>query len=64
MSHVVLEVVVTGPADWVAPFVEAVVADGLIACAHQVPIQACYTWSGEVQRDPEARAMMHLTLDR
>ncbi|MBM6544637.1 divalent-cation tolerance protein CutA [Janibacter sp. YIM B02568] len=63
MSEVV-EVVVTGPADWVRAFSDAVVADRLAACVHQVAIDSVYRWEGEVEHDREVRAMMHTSAAR
>lgn len=63
MSEVV-EVVVTGPPDWVRSFADAVVGDRLVACVHQVAIASTYRWEGAVERDDELRAMLHTTASR
>ena len=63
MSEVV-EVVVTGPADWVRAFSDAVVADRLAACVHQVAIDSVYRWEGAIERDREVRAMIHTSAAR
>lgn len=58
-AHEVIEVILTGAAEWVQPFVEAAITDRLIACAHQMAIDATYRWEGQIHRDPEIRACLH-----
>lgn len=55
----VVEVVITGPRDFVAPFTRSLVEDRLIACAHVSNIDATYRWEGRVEQAEEARAAMH-----
>lgn len=55
----VVEVVVTSPVEWMQPFVDELLAERLIACAHQVRIDTTYRWEGAVQHEQEARAMLH-----
>lgn len=59
MSREIIEVVVTSPADWMPQFVERALSHRLIACAHQIPTQTKYRWSGEVRSGREIRAAMH-----
>lgn len=54
-----VEVVITGPPDFIDRYCRQLVDDRLIACAQVVTIQSTYRWQGEVETDPEARAAMH-----
>lgn len=57
----VIEVVVTSPIGWMKPFVEEVMAERLVACAHQSVIETTYRWQGRVHQAREDRAAMHTT---
>ena len=63
MSDVV-EVIVTGPPEFMPGLVETLVNDHLIACGHLTPINSTYRWKGEVEHAAEVRAAMHTTTYR
>lgn len=63
MSETV-EVVTTGPADAMPGLVKTLVQERLVACAQLVRIESVYWWDGEVQQDPETRAVLHTTSER
>jgi periplasmic divalent cation tolerance protein len=54
-----VEVVVTGPPEFIDQYCRQLVEDRLIACAQVAQIHSTYRWQGEVEREPEARAAMH-----
>lgn len=59
MSEV--EVMVTGPADWMEACVADLLDARLIACAHMWPINSRYWWEGTIRDAEEVRAAMHTT---
>jgi periplasmic divalent cation tolerance protein len=54
-----VEVVLTGPPEFIDRYCRQLVDDRLIACAQVAQIQSTYRWQGKVETDPEARAAMH-----
>ena len=63
MSDVV-EVIVTGPPEFMPGLVQTLVSERLIACGQLTPIDSTYRWQGEVERASELRAAMHTTTAR
>lgn len=59
-----VEIVVTGPADFVQKLVTQLVADRLIACAQCATVRSTYRWAGSIERDEEVRAQLHTTAAR
>ena len=55
----VVEVVITGPPDFIEQHCRALVEDRLIACAQVARIESTYRWQGQVEKEPEARAALH-----
>jgi periplasmic divalent cation tolerance protein len=54
-----VEVVITGPPDFIQQHCRRLVEDRLIACAQIAQVESTYRWEGKVEKDPEARATMH-----
>lgn len=57
-----VEVILTGPAEWMTQYVDQLVDDHLIACGQLGPIVSTYRWKGEVETASETRAALH-TID-
>ena len=56
----VVEVVVTGPAGWLAGYTRTLVEERLAACGQQLAaIRSVYRWEGAVHDEPEARVALH-----
>lgn len=60
----VVEVVTTGPAQFVAEHVSKLVQERLIACAQCTQVTSTYRWEGSVERNEEVRAHLHTTAAR
>lgn len=60
----VVEIVVTGPAQFVTEHVAALVEERLIACAQCTPVTSTYRWEAAVERAEEVRAHLHTTAAR
>lgn len=60
----IVEIVITGPADFVERHVAELVADRLIACAQCADVRSVYRWEGAVEQDGEVRAQLHTTASR
>lgn len=60
MSDVV-EVIVTGPPDFMPGLVEALVSERLIACGQLTNIESTYRWQGTIEQAAEVRAALHTT---
>ena len=63
MSDVV-EVIVTGPPEFMPGLVETLVRERLIACGQVTSIDSTYRWQGKVEHATEMRAIMHTTAAR
>lgn len=57
-----VEVVVTGPAEWMEECVAHLLEDRLIACAQTWPIYSRYWWHESIDDANETRAAMHAPL--
>ncbi len=57
----VVEVIITGPRDFIGPHTTKLIDDHLIACAQVANINSTYRWEGRVEHEDEARATMHTT---
>ena len=55
----VVEVVITGPPEFIEQHSRRLVEGRLIACAQVAQVQSTYRWQGVVEQDPEARASLH-----
>ncbi len=60
----VVEVIVTGPAEFMPELVETLVGERLIACGQLTPIESTYRWQGRIEHATELRAALHTTTDR
>lgn len=60
----IVEIVLTGPADFIERHVADLLDDRLIACAQYVQMSSAYRWQGQVERDVEVRAHLHTTASR
>jgi len=60
----IVEVIVTGPPEFMPGLVETLVNERLIACGQLTPINAIYRWQGQIEHAPEVRAVMHTTSER
>lgn len=60
----VVEVVVTGPPEWLEASIAKLVEARLIACGQRVAIDSIYRWEGKIEREPELRAQLHTTSGR
>ena len=58
-----VEMILTGPAEWMTQYVNQLVSDRLIACAQLGPIVSTYRWEGEVEIANETRAALHTIQD-
>lgn len=56
-----VEIVTTGPADFLAEHVARLVDERLIACAQCADVRSTYRWEGGVESEPEVRAHLHTT---
>ncbi|QIM22181.1 divalent-cation tolerance protein CutA [Phycicoccus sp. HDW14] len=57
----VVEVIVTGPPDFMQKLVETLIGERLIACGQLAPIMSTYRWQGAVENATEVRAILHTT---
>jgi periplasmic divalent cation tolerance protein len=58
----VVEVVITGPPEFIDQHSRRLVEGRLIACAQVAQVaqvKSTYRWQGQVEQDPEARASLH-----
>lgn len=60
----VCELVITAPdPEWAAKITRSLIDRKLIACGHQFPIQATYTWQGKTEANPETRLALHTRVE-
>ena len=60
----IVEIVITGPADFVDRHVGDLVGERLIACAQCADVRSMYRWQGAVEQEGEVRAHLHTTVSR
>ena len=59
-----VEVVITGPPEFVEEHCRRLVEDRLIACAQVGRVQSTYRWEGAIESETEARAALHTVRDK
>ncbi len=59
-----VEIVVTGPRDWMGPAMTDLVDERLIACAQITHIESTYRWLDQIETADEARAVLHTSAAR
>lgn len=56
----VCELVITAPdAEWADTITRDLIDRRLVACGHQFPIKAIYTWQGKTEANTETRVAFH-----
>ncbi len=53
MTEFVMITTATGSRDSARTMAETLVAAGLAACVHILPVESCYRWNGRLQHDSE-----------
>lgn len=54
-----VEIVLTGPPEFIDQHCERLVQQRLVACAQVGQVRSTYRWEGRVEQDAEARAALH-----
>lgn len=64
VDQCVCELVITAPdPEWAAKITRSLIDRKLVACGHQFPIQAIYTWQGKTEANTETRVAFHTRVE-